>query len=176
MFDELIIPAARLLDTVESRINDYQTTHGKPQEVYQSEDIKQLNQTTEKPKKITMPFRPPKMNTPIINPPKLTQIKSLPDFKTAVFEEHDVIDWGSHAHYKDQQAKQVELRCRSESQAEEEAETDEEMIEYGRKVANKAVRVAIQTIKSRDWSLRSRMEHYKQSVRRLKEANRRRGR
>lgn len=62
------------------------------------------------------------------------------------------------------------------SQAEEEAETDDEMIEYGRKVANKAVRVAIQTIKSRDWSLRSRMEHYKHSVQRLKEANRRRGR
>ena len=60
-------------------------------------------------------------------------------------------------------------------QAEEEAETDEEMIDYGRKIANKNVRIAIRSIKNRDWSIRSRMEHYKQSIKRLEEANRRRG-
>jgi len=49
------------------------------------------------------------------------------------------------------------------------------MIDYGRKIANKNVRIAIRSIKNRDWSIRSRMEHYKQSIKRLEEANRRRG-
>ena len=49
------------------------------------------------------------------------------------------------------------------------------MIDYGRKIANKNVRIAIRSIKNRDWSIRSRMGHYKQSIKRLEEANRRRG-
>ena len=106
MFDELIIPAARLLDTVESRIRDYQTTHSKPQEMHQQDDVKPPRQTPGKLNEISKPFRPPKT---LINPPKQIQIKPLADYKTTVFEEQDVIDWGTHSHYKDQQAKQVGL-------------------------------------------------------------------
>ena len=61
-------------------------------------------------------------------------------------------------------------------QADEEAETDEEMIEYGVKMANKNVRIACRAIRSRDWSMRTRLQNYQLSIKRLKEVNRRRGR
>lgn len=61
-------------------------------------------------------------------------------------------------------------------QAEEEAETDDEMIQYGLKVASKTVRTAVKTFRGRDWSLKSRMEYYRLSVKRLRDINKKRGR
>ena len=65
--------------------------------------------------------------------------------------------------YKEQQMKQ----------ADEEAETDEEMIVYGVKMASKNVRIACKAVKSRDWSIRARIQNYQLSIKRLKEVNRR---
>lgn len=64
----------------------------------------------------------------------------------------------------------------SDAKAEEEAETDDEMIEYGVKVASKTVKSAVRSCRARDWSLRSRIEYYRNSVARLRETNRKRGR
>ena len=61
-------------------------------------------------------------------------------------------------------------------QAEEEAETDDEMIEYGVKIASKTVRTATKAFVARDWSLLSRMKYYKLSVKKLQAVNRKRGR
>ena len=58
-------------------------------------------------------------------------------------------------------------------QADEEAETDEEMIVYGVKMANKNVRNACKAVKSRDWTIRTRLQNYQISIKRLKEVNRR---
>lgn len=50
------------------------------------------------------------------------------------------------------------------------------MIEYGLKVASKTVRTAIKAFQSRDWSMKSRMEYFRLSVKRLREMNKKRGR
>lgn len=111
MFDELIIPAARLLDTVESRIRDYKTTHSKQQEQNKQDNKIHIQQTSRRSSEAAKPFRPPKplVNPPhtLVNRPKQIQIEPLADYKTPVFEEQNVIDWGTHSHYKDQQAKQA---------------------------------------------------------------------
>ncbi|KAK8823161.1 hypothetical protein WA538_002310, partial [Blastocystis sp. DL] len=151
MFDELIIPAARLLDTVETKLKDVRLKNV----------TNRIEENTVAKQAITTILPP----TIISNKQEQKSPIPLSNYKTVVYEESELIEWGRNNCYQDHQSKQ----------AEEEAETDEEMIDYGRKIANKNVRIAIRSIKNRDWSIRSRMEHYKQSIKRLEEANRRRG-
>ena len=68
---------------------------------------------------------------------------------------------------------ETEFASAAKEQADEEAETDEEMIVYGVKMANKNVRNACKAVKSRDWSIRTRLQNYQISIKRLKEVNRR---
>ncbi|KAM7457656.1 hypothetical protein BLSTO_01577 [Blastocystis sp. subtype 1] len=97
--------------------------------------------------------------------PKRTESNSrLPGYKTLVFAESDRIDWTNQTQYKEQQTKQ----------AEEETETDEEMIDYGVKMASKTVKCAVRSYKTREWGIRSRVEYYRNSVKRLRETNKKR--
>ena len=100
---------------------------------------------------------------------------SIKEYITPVFLEADRINWSNQEQYKNLQTKQVGEEGRSDAQAEEEAETDDEMVEYGVKVAYKTVRSAVCAYGARDWGLRSRMEYYRNSVARLRETNRKRG-
>lgn len=93
MFDELIIPAARLLDTVETKLKDVRLTNTKPH----AEANSVVNQT-----RSTIPLSP-------TNRSKQKQMSPvpLPDYKTVVYEESDLIEWGRNNHYQEHQSKQV---------------------------------------------------------------------
>lgn len=106
---------------------------------------------------------------------KTTENTKLKQYKPPTFIENDRIDWSGHIEYREHQKRQVSLD-QNHNQAEEEADTDDEMIEYGLKVASKTVRTATKAFRCRDWSMKSRMEYFRLSVKRLREINRKRGR
>ena len=150
---EQILPAARLLDTVESKLKDYNLTHPSSPPLWQVQIVR------------------------IVENKKKTETNSrLKEYTTPVFLESDRINWSNQEQYKNLQTKQVGEEGKSDGKAEEEAETDDEMIEYGVKVASKTVKSAVRSCRARDWSLRSRIEYYRNSVARLRETNRKRGR
>lgn len=106
---------------------------------------------------------------------KTIENTKLKQYKPPTFLEKDRIDWSEHTQYREHQRRQVSVD-QTHNQAEEEADTDDEMIEYGLKVASKTVRTAIKAFQSRDWSMKSRMEYFRLSVKRLREMNKKRGR
>lgn len=146
------MPAARLLDTVELQMRDYSITH----------------------KQSSPPLWQECMDSRNDEQKKTENNSRLAGYKSPVFVESDRIDWTNQTHYKDQQTKQVAENDKSHNQAEEEAETDEEMIDYGVKMSSKTVRCAVRSYKTREWSIRSRMEYYRNSVKRLRETNKKR--
>lgn len=93
MFDELIIPAARLLDTVETKLKDVRLTSATPR-AEASTVVKQTSSAI-----------PLSVNT--FN--KQTQKAPVPlgEYKTVVYEESDLIEWGHNSYYQDHQFKQV---------------------------------------------------------------------
>ena len=121
MFDELIIPAARLLDTVETKIKDYQLTHvqhppvSHQQQIYPKEDTIYMNG---KKSKVFLSFKP-LPSTPNLFPNQsssvCTAISKLKEYKTVVYQEEDVLDWSHCTYNRGLQEKQVYNSCISSS-------------------------------------------------------------
>ena len=117
MFDELIIPAARLLDTVETKIKDYQLTHVQhPPVSHRQQTYPKTNNAhvAEKKSKIVLSFNPPS-STPILFPNQPSTVSgavsNLKEYKTIVYEEEDVLDWSHCAYNRTLQEKQVYFTC-----------------------------------------------------------------
>lgn len=114
MFDELIIPAARLLDTVETKIKDYKLTHDQPPSIHPSLSANQMGRIpniTRKKTKIVLSHSHPTTSTPQIfpsfHPDHPKPIQYLGEYKTIVYEETDVLDWSRCSHNRSFQARQV---------------------------------------------------------------------
>ena len=113
MFDELILPAARLLDTVETKIKDYQLTHDQLPPVSLLQPIQSTANNIKvsgKKSKVVLSFKQPS-STPILfpNPPTKASnaISNLKEYKTIVYEEDDVLDWSHCSYNRSLQEKQV---------------------------------------------------------------------
>ena len=93
MFDELIIPAARLLDTVETKLKDVR--------------LKNVTNRIEEnavAKQAITTILPP---TIISNKQEQKSPIPLSNYKTVVYEESELIEWGRNNRYQDHQSKQV---------------------------------------------------------------------
>lgn len=93
MFDELIIPAARLLDTVETKLKDVR--------------LKNVTNRIEEnavAKQAITTILPP---TIISNKQEQKSPIPLSNYKTVVYEESELIEWGRNNCYQDHQSKQV---------------------------------------------------------------------
>lgn len=114
MFDELIIPAARLLDTVETKIKDYKLTHDRPPSTsppLPSNQIERVANIVGKKSKIVLSHSHPTTSTPQIFPSvcpvQRKPIPCLAEYKTIVYEETDVLDWSRCSHNRSSQSRQV---------------------------------------------------------------------
>ena len=86
------MPAARLLDTIESQLRDYSLTHKQSSPPLWQECLECRDDTQ-----------------------KRTESNSrLPAYKTLVFAESDRIDWTNQTQYKEQQTKQVAVNGKSQ--------------------------------------------------------------
>ena len=93
MFDELIIPAARLLDTVETKLKDVR--------------LKNVTNRIEEnavAKQAITTILPP---TIISNKQEQKSPIPLSNYKTVVYEESELIEWGRNNCYQDHQSKLV---------------------------------------------------------------------
>ena len=97
MFDELIIPAARLLDTVETKLKDVRLANV----TNRSKTETTGNATTQAIQHPTTDIGIHKRHSP----------QPLCDYKTAVYEESELIEWGNNTHFQDHQIKQVSAEC-----------------------------------------------------------------
>ena len=93
MFDELIIPAARLLDTVETKLKDVRLKNV----------TNRIEENTVAKQAITTILPP----TIISNKQEQKSPIPLSNYKTVVYEESELIEWGRNNRYQDHQSKQV---------------------------------------------------------------------
>ena len=93
MFDELIIPAARLLDTVETKLKDVRLKNV-TNRIEENTVVKQAITTIPPP---TIISNKQEQKSPI----------PLSNYKTVVYEESELIEWGRNNRYQDHQSKQV---------------------------------------------------------------------
>ena len=93
MFDELIIPAARLLDTVETKLKDVRLAN--PTASAESSTV--VRQTSS-----SIP-----LSTNVLSKQAHKSPVPLEEYRTVVYEESDLIEWGHNNHYQSHQFKQV---------------------------------------------------------------------